>query len=170
MGVFTSSQLMGKKNDAGVAYGNKPAAPKVVDLGLVFKFKVPVSGKSHISVPIGDSIEKLELVDGVYEIKQNMKKKAELQKWFSESPDFEQVVVVASKKPEAKVDTTEYIYFAGHPENTDDEKITGEISVEVDGKEVTLDCVEGCVTTEYVEVYQALLAKGYYEFKPRAKK
>jgi len=176
MGVKTSSDLFNRKDkNVGVVHsGPKPNIINSPDAIIGFRFPTPVRGKSSISLDIGEvnkngqsTYKKVELSDGVFKIpkswtvkKKNAYKMALLKAGFEE---FAELPVGESKKKEPP---KQYIYFAGHPDNKDDEKIDGNIAVTVGEKEIQLEVVEGIVETEKKEVYDALLVKGYYEAKP----
>ena len=175
MGVRTSSDLFNRKDkNAGVVHsGPKPNIVNSPDAIEVFRFPTPVRGKSSISLDIGEvdkngqSIyNKVELIDGVFKIPKTWKteKKIAYKMGFLKA-GFESFAILEGTKPKVEEPPKQYIYFAGHPDNKDDEKVNGNIAVTVDGEEIQLEVVEGVVETEKKEVWEALFAKGYYEAK-----
>lgn len=176
MGVKTSSDLF-KRNDknVGVVHSGPKAHIRISPDAIVgFRFPTPVRGKSGVSLDIGElkdngkpAYKKVELTDGVFKIPKSWKtEKKNAYKMAFLKAGFEEFAELATGEVKSKEPPKQYIYFAGHPDNKDDDKVNGNIAVEVDGEEIQLEVVEGIVETEKKEVWEALYAKGYYEAKP----
>ena len=103
----------------------------------------------------------IELNDSIFTIPDSWseKKKNAYKEAFIKA-GFENVSHAKPKKEESN------LYFAYHPDNKEDEKVNGIISVTVAKKEIELECVDGIVTTDNKKVYNALLKKGYAGAKP----
>lgn len=168
MGVFTSSQLLGnEKEKAGVAKANKPSHISRPNSGEVLAFRFPPAprGESTAHVLINGKTEKLKLKDGVYNVPKSWKK--EEKERFKASliaAGFDDISYTVGQ-PKPKAPEKKYKYFAGHPDNKDDEKVEGTVAVVVDGEELQLQCVKGMIETEDKKLYQALIEKGFYEAK-----
>lgn len=169
MGVSTSSELFARKEDTGVSYvGGKPDVVINPDAIRVFLFPTPIHGESSVFLDVGNKKPtKLNLEDGVYKIpkgwgkdKKSKYREALLKAGFTETSYVEGAVV---KEPEVQ---KKYMYFAGHPDNKDTDKVNAETAIEIKGEVVQLEIVEGMIVTEDEQVYKTLLEKGYYEAKP----
>lgn len=170
MGVKTSSDLFVRKEKIGAVYsGPKPYIRDDENATVKFRFPTPVHGKSGISLDIGEvdkneqpTYKKIELIDGIFEIPKDWKEeKKSIYSLAFLKAGFEKFVSLDIVEPIKK----EVLYFAGHPDNKENEKVTGVISVTVGKKEIELDCVEGMVTTDNEKIYKALIKKGYLEAK-----
>lgn len=172
MGVKTSSQLFKRVEEKGVIEsGPKAIIKDSPDAILVFRFPTPVRGESHVSLDVGEKknnisvTTKIKLTDGKIEIPGSWKsRKKDIYKKTLIAAGFENVSYMPDGKEKIKV-IKEFTYFAGHPDNKDDEKINGKIAIKVKGEKLNLDVVNGIVTTEDKVIYNTLLRKGFYEAK-----
>jgi len=164
MGVLTSSQFIHKKKSDGIAYaGEKPTAVINVpnsDVLCKFRFEPAPMGKCFAFHAYKEEAYKLPLVDQVYTFPKN---------WSGQKKQFYMKMLTDlgwKNVSEAIPKKLKYIYFLAHPENTDKENISGTIAVTVGKKEIKLECIEGMITTEKKNVYQALMKKGFLVAKP----
>lgn len=165
-GILTSKDVLGEKNkDAGE---KSPAPVKTpVDAKTIFKYKFPPAplGKSQTTITFNNKTLVIEMMDGVYTFPEmDRKDSKELEKLLAKL-GFENVSTVGKKLVVEKVKEKkpEWIYKIGHPENTDEVKISGVVAVEIEGSSKQFECVEGVVTTESKQEYLAFREKGWYE-------
>ncbi len=167
MGVMTSSQFLGKKADIGRVEGNKPShvvRPNADSIGA-YKFAPASMGESKAFVSDGEGHTwQLPLVDKIFIVPEdaNKAKKEKYRKVLL--ADGWEDVSINNAKSEPKIDK-KFFYFAGHPDNTDIDKINGNVAVKFKRKEHQLECIEGVVIVEDKGLYKALLKKGFYEAK-----
>lgn len=170
MGVKTSSEIFARKKDEeiGKVYsGGKRKETKFVNSdNLSFAFPTPIHGTSFVFLPIDGERTKLTLSDGIFSIPKSWKVgKKEAYKKALLKAKFVQVEIDATTNKKKEEAPKSYIYFAGHPDNKDTEKVSGNTSIEIDGKKIELEILDGVITTEDKQVYDVLLKKGYYEAK-----
>lgn len=170
MGVKTSSELFDRDVKAGAIYaGERKVKDTNTDSNLAFRFPVPVHGESNVSMDIDGEIVKLKLKEGVYTVPEDWgADKKLIYKKVLIGAGFEDVSYMYNsdiKKPEPEPEK-QYTYFAGHPDNKDNEKINGKMSFTLNKIKRNLEIIDGVITTTDKEEYQKLLEKGYYEAKP----
>lgn len=169
MGVKTSSDLFKRKDkDAGAVFsGPKPDLRSNPDHIIVFRFPTPVQGESSIFLDVGEKKPtRIKLKDGAFEIpktwetgKKSTYRRAFLSAGLIEEATFKEGTL--KKKAPAK----KYTYFAGHPDNQDNDKISGKTVITIKDENIDLEIVEGVITTTEKKVYDTLISKGYYEAK-----
>jgi len=176
MAVKTFGQLTRKDEHAGVAFVGGTPKKTVVDTNALraYRFPVPVRGVSVVPLELKDEEGnpvniQVELKDGLFVVPKTWEKakKIKYRAAFLAAGFEETSVMPDGKKVDgSKPPVKKYTFFAGHPDNTETEKVNGKVSVEVRGKAVELDVIEGVVTTTVKGQYTALLKSGFYEAKP----
>lgn len=169
MGVKTSSDLLKRKDPSiGVVNrGSKPDFRNHPDYIIVFRFPTPVQGETSIFLNVGEKKPtRIKLKDGIFEIPSSWVKgkKAIYRKSLLDAGLLEEATFkdgTTKKKAPAK----KFTYFAGHPDNQDDNKMSGKTVIAVKGEDIDLEIVEGVITTTDKKIYDALIKKGYYEAK-----
>jgi len=169
MGVKTSSDLLKRKdpNTGVVNRGSKPDFRNHPDHIIVFRFPTPVQGESSIFLNVGEEKPtRIKLKDGSFTLpttwekgKKSIYRKAFIDAGLIEEATFKEGTT--KKKAPAK----KYTYFAGHPDNMDDEKKSGKTVITIKDENIDLEIVEGVITTTDKKVYDTLIKKGYYEAK-----
>ena len=169
MGVKTSSDLFKRKDkNAGAVFsGPKPDLRTSPDHIIVFRFPTPIQGESSIFLNVGEKKPvRIKLKDGAFTLpttweksKKNIYRQALLYAGLLEEAVFKEGVL--KKKAAAK----KFTYFAGHPDNQDNNKMSGKTVITIKDENIDLEIVEGIITTDDKKVYDALIKKGYYEAK-----
>lgn len=157
--AVTTTKSMGQKTEP------KKEAPKKAEAKpaahLYFEHPAAPMGKSKIAFFHKGEQVQLELKDKRYEIKSKDPKKIDEQKKMLLANGFVDKSYV-DKKPAKKAPKKKYLYTFGHPDNAPDDFINGKYSLTVGGKDLTLEVVDGLVTTEDDEVAKALEKNGFY--------
>ncbi len=166
MGVLTSSQFDKRKKSDGIAHSGTKPSPTIYVPGsnILCRYRFPPApmGECNAFHAYKEEEYKLPLVDQVFTFPKNWsgKKKQFYMKMLT-SLGWENVSERITKPPKK-----EYTYFLMHPDHREYDGINGKVTVTVGKKEIELDCVEGIVTTEKKNVYQALMKKGFLEERP----
>jgi len=173
MGVLTSGQFFKKQENAGIAYPtNKSVVTKKLptkDVLYRFKFDAAPRGESDAFTAFEDKDIRLALVDGIFTIPKDWStiKKDLYVKMFHKMGWRDVSERITSKPVEKKKDL---VYFVGHPDNSETERVNGNLTIVIGKKELQLECKDGMITTSNKRIYQALLRQGFYELKaPRVK-
>lgn len=169
MGVKTSSDLFKRKDkNAGAVFsGPKPDLRTNPDHIIMFRFPTPIQGESSIFLDVSEEKPaRIKLKDGAFEIPKTWdKSKKKIYRLALLNAGLEESATLPDGSTKKKEPAKKYTYFAGHPDNRDDEKKSGKTVITIKDKNIDLEIVEGVITTTDKKVYDVLIKKGYYEAK-----
>lgn len=175
MGVKTSSDLFKRKDkNAGAVFsGPKPDLRTNPDHIIVFRFPTPIRGESSLFLNVGDTDKeknpvntRIKLKDGSFEIPKTWEKRKKIiYRQALLDAGLEESATLPDGSTKKKEPAKKYTYFAGHPDNRDDEKQSGKTVITIKDKNIDLEIVDGVITTTDKKIYDALIKKGYYEAK-----
>jgi hypothetical protein len=164
-GVLTSADFYNQKNIEKEQV--KPASfPKNVQIQRQYIFPPAPMGKSHTTIIFENKSMRIELIDKIY-IPPKEWNESKLDKFHRviQIYGFKDKSYVIGKK-EAKKEEKEKvkkIYKVGHPDNTSDEKVKGNVSINVNDKDYQFTLENGVIEITEEKIYKAFLKKGWYE-------
>jgi hypothetical protein len=131
-----------------------------------YRLKSAPLGKSQTTVIFQGKPMDITMEDGIFILPDNWGKKNEKEKFhlFIQNLGFEDACEIEGiiKKDEDD-NKSKKVYKIGHPDNTKDSKVEGNVSITIDGKDIQFECKEGVIITEDEKVFKAFKKKGWYE-------
>lgn len=132
-----------------------------------YKFNSAPKGKSQTTIIFNKKPIIIEMEDGIYTLPDNFGKKSEKEKFhlfiqtlgFSDISEIEGII----KKKDEDNKKSKKIFKIGHPDNTKDFKVNGNVSISLDDKDLQFECIDGVVVTEDEKIFKAFIKKGWYE-------
>lgn len=165
-GVMTTKEFFGKQEEEK-DQNQELETKKDKNKKIVYKFKFPPAplGKCQTVLNFHGEEIKIVIQDGIYEPPKSFDKvKMRAFKVFLLANGFEDASFAVQKGMRNKdAKSKKYEYIIGHPDNTVDKKITGNVSVNINGKDVKFKCKKGIIKTKDKKVYEAFIKKGWYE-------
>lgn len=171
MSVLTSGQFFKKQESGSTVYSTNKSVPtkkiSTKDIQYRYRFEPAPMGESTAFTVYNDKEVKIKLVNGIFDIPMDwsITKKDLYVKMFKALNWMDVSVQSEDRKEKIKKLKQPMIYFAGHPDNTRDMMISGNLTITIGKKEIQLACKEGMITTDNKLIYQALLKQGFYEVK-----
>lgn len=165
MGIMTTEEYYNKRKGRDNPQIPVPAKLVRANGKMIYKVKMPSAplGNSQTTVCIENKKKLIKMIDGLYICSGKTDKDKYNLFLFLLSNGFEDAKELINKKPAQPKKEIKYIYCAGHPENSDNEKMAGETSVTVEGESIPLEIKNGIIKTEDKRVFDKLVENGYYD-------
>lgn len=183
MGILTSKEFLGEKKDSEKKEGDTNPSPSIAAEAAIeyeklryrFLFKPAPMGKCQANFIDRGKEYHIDLVDKIFELPEDLPVQEKLDaKEILLRNEFIDVSLAKTEKEVEKIikePEVSKIWVYGHPDNSEREKINGNVAIRLDsGEELNLKVKNGIVNTDRREVVQALAAKGFYLVKEVEKK
>jgi hypothetical protein len=163
-GVLTTSDFIKQKTIEKEQVKKPVSFSKNVKIERRYFFRPAPMGKSHVSITFEEKPMKIELIDGIFSPPKNWSEN-KLQKFnrVIQLLGFEDKCYVVGQGKQKEKKEKKYIYAVGHPDNTADEKVTGNVAIKVGKKEYKFKLTDGVIETKEKSIYNAFIKKGWYE-------
>ncbi len=163
-GVLTTKDFLYKNS---VEKKKKEVSPHKKDVIVKYQYRFDPApmGKAKTVINFEEKKMTLEIIDKIYIPPKNwsISKQEKFKKIIINVYGFKDASFVDSVKKEEKQEEKKLEYHLGHPDNSPDERINGELTIKIGRKNHKFKCENGIVKTDNIKIYEELLKKGWYQ-------